>query len=518
MSFKDYFPIDMLLNPPVYFKGTISLYPEEIQSCASKSLEDFIENNYMKKFNDFFRGKTLSPTAQRIFTAQKHMSPSFVYSNCDIDNNELGCRNLRFGTQVIIAMLLHHFYPRDEAIKLQREANEMLTSRAAYDEIAKYIKDTLIRRKNEMQDVKENVRQSVHFLSVKNTIANTGDFVFDISTMLEARVTDFQVMFSLLKKLKSTFATPLNIDEFFESVDYAKFCLLIAAHIIKADNLVPEDYVFIASYLKAIKEYRRSNPAYACSVKLGEENSREYSVEDLEKEFEQHKKVSPEIMTFLAKLDRAKELFRKYGLDISKSPLNTPEGVKKYKQIVQREEQIKTLHSAWEFFPKGHKTKTDEAIEKKKESSSDTPKSEKERRKLQAYEYLEASDYLYKIEGIHQLEGYIGYIYGNGKIIFERFLQNAKTNRVAIDHSTIVIMTLDRLVEISKLSRSAIGAGIRSGELAGEVETVYHYPGMTSWRSKMDQHIAGTEYTSEIIGFLTELIKQGYVRPREVVR
>ena len=44
-------------------------------------------------------------------------------------------------------------------------------------------------------------------------------------------------------------------------------------------------------------------------------------------------------------------------------------------------------------------------------------------------EYLENSDYVYKIYGIHKFQGYIGYIYANGTVIFENITKIYKQKR-----------------------------------------------------------------------------------------
>ena len=397
----------------------------------------------------------------------------------------------------------------------------LLIARKPYDEIATFINKKLKERLRQLKDVERNFGDSQYFSTVleqypKKKNDDPVKYRYFLTNKVEEQISNIQKMLLILRNLKPLFSKTINVDELLEVVDYSKFCLTISRRIIKNKGLVPEDIVWISEYLKAVKKYRQSNPEYTCCIEyLSYDNKIEkYSIDDLEREYNQYLIEHPEFIQFLESLPKAEELFRKYGFDINRTPLSTPDGVELYKQTLENEMREKTLVSAWQFFPKGHKTKTDKAIEKITESSSNTSMSEKIRRKLEAYQYLEASDYLFKIEGINALEGSIGYVYPNGNIVFERFLQNVKTNRVAIDYSTIVILTLDRLVEISKLSRTDISSGIRSGELAGDAARVLHDPGLISWRSKMEQYSTGTEYTTEVINYIDRLIKLGILQKK----
>ena len=60
-------------------------------------------------------------------------------------------------------------------------------------------------------------------------------------------------------------------------------------------------------------------------------------------------------------------------------------------------------------------------------------------------DYLENSSYLFRLEGINEFEGYQGYLYPNGTVIFEKYYDNIKTKKVASGSATYV-MNLNNFV------------------------------------------------------------------------
>lgn len=528
MSFKDYFPIDMLLNPKVYYDGEICLHSSDIeaftkpQDKSSSTYWNFVKKNYMETYLAILEAKNLSPRAKNLFYDTDLANPSIICENHDIDGNEILGRQLRFGIQPIVAALSVFFFSEKQNVEIDKEIISLLIARKPYDEIATFINKKLKDRLRQLKDVERNFGDSQYFSTVleqypKKKNEDPVKYRYFLTKKVEEQISNIQKMLLILRNLKPLFSKTINVDELLEVVDYSKLCLTISRRIIKSKGLVPEDIVWISEYLKAVKKYRQSNPEYTCCIEyLSHDNKIEkYSIDDFEREYNQYLIEHPEFIQFLESLPKAEELFRKYGLDISEIPLNTPEGVNKYKQILQREEQMKTLSRAWNVFSRGDKTPMDESLKKLETTSSNKPKSEKIRRKLEAYQYLEASDYLFKIEGINEFEGYIGYVYSSGKIVFEKFFENFKTKTVAINCATYTIKNFKKLVEISMLSKPQIMKGLKKGELSGDVERTYHDSKLARWKPKIDQSIVGSDYTEEIINFITELIEKGKLEKRE---
>ena len=98
-----------------------------------------------------------------------------------------------------------------------------------------------------------------------------------------------------------------------------------------------------------------------------------------------------------------------------------------------------------------------------------------ERQKLLAKKEIlfNNSEYLYKIKGINKLEGYIGYIYPNGKIIFEKYY-TSKTNLLPTYDEAIYVMDIKNFIYITNYSRKEIIAYINNKKCKN-VKRITHY-------------------------------------------
>ena len=128
--------------------------------------------------------------------------------------------------------------------------------------------------------------------------------------------------------------------------------------------------------------------------------------------------------------------------------------------------------------------------------------------------YLENSDYVYKIYGVHKFEGYIGYIYPNGTVIFEKYYENIKTKKVASSSATYV-MRLDNFMEMSKLSKTEI-IRIIHRDSGANVKRIFHRENMERWKSDIFRVISGSEYTEEVMNYINALISRNDLKKSEV--
>ena len=74
---------------------------------------------------------------------------------------------------------------------------------------------------------------------------------------------------------------------------------------------------------------------------------------------------------------------------------------------------------------------------------------------LEKKEFYDSCDPFFRIKGKNTFDGYIGYIFKNGKIILDKFYDDAENGKVADGHA-IYVMNIDEFYELSRLSKSEL--------------------------------------------------------------
>ena len=128
------------------------------------------------------------------------------------------------------------------------------------------------------------------------------------------------------------------------------------------------------------------------------------------------------------------------------------------------------------------------------------------KRMLFSRDFLNNSPYKYRLSGINKFEGYIGYIYSNGVVLFEKFYENEKTGRIAKNSATYV-MNIYNFLELSKLSRSEIIKSLKDGSIT-DVYRIFHSENMEKWTQDVSRAITGSDYSNVDLEYITDLINQ----------
>ena len=214
-------------------------------------------------------------------------------------------------------------------------------------------------------------------------------------------------------------------------------------------------------------------------------------------------------------LDRIYELLEMYGYD-EEFIANFDPQTKDFEiviDILQQIERHKSLLASWNIIPKGKKDRP-EPLPVPTDSGISLPEQEKIRRMIISKSYLENSSYLFRLEGINEFEGYQGYLYPNGTVIFEKYYDNIKTKKVASGSATYV-MKLDNFVEVSKLTKTEIISKINNGEIEG-VRRIFNREDMERWKADVERAITGSDYTVQVEQYIDELITTKEVSKKEV--
>ena len=182
-------------------------------------------------------------------------------------------------------------------------------------------------------------------------------------------------------------------------------------------------------------------------------------------------------------------------------------------EIVEMLKKDRELTLEWDIIPKGTKRDFNQNDDHHK-ASNIIPADEKMRRRIISYEYLENSDYLYKIYGTNKFDGFVGYVYKTGKVVFETKIDySAKFNKNELTSATYV-MQLDKLLFLTRLTKSEIIDIIQQDQNAG-VKRFYHSANMDRWMSNVERLISGSDYTPQIMQYIDNLITNDKLKNKE---
>ena len=124
---------------------------------------------------------------------------------------------------------------------------------------------------------------------------------------------------------------------------------------------------------------------------------------------------------------------------------------------------LNDLLANWEFLPKDDRTVEKNVLDNivkfsNKEESEKKKKLDRERLLdlyMEKKEFYDSSDPFFRIKGKNTFDGYIGYIYSNGKVILEKYYENSNTSRLAYGEAAYV-MDIDKFYSLSRLTKNEL--------------------------------------------------------------
>ena len=125
-------------------------------------------------------------------------------------------------------------------------------------------------------------------------------------------------------------------------------------------------------------------------------------------------------------------------------------------------EYLKDLSANWEFLPPDDKRYEEEVINKIKgsgESMSEEERQKHQERLLEMFmekkELYDSSDPFFRVKGKGTFDGYIGFVYPNGRVVLDKFYDDADNGKLADGHA-VYAMGIQEFYELSRLSKSEI--------------------------------------------------------------
>ena len=524
MTFKDFFDVNILFNPSVYYEGEVILggdfdfdRPDNDYLLANSKTQkrqnkyaQFLEQSFFKPLENICGSSSLAHT---IF-------PKISLSVLDQDSK----RKTVFSFSSFLAPQLLVFNASENLDQLTA-----LGDNASLDDLIQFLKKVIRNERSIYNDVLNKGKNSPYYTDVfdlYNSYMQSTKMSMKFMTFLENMIESCTKRILATRSYKEFFSKEINIEALLECFDYDKFCLIAAQSVLdtcvtteKLSNQVDNSIVYVKRYLDAVKEFRRYQPNYSCEILgriLPTGRKKMITINDIEQEYEALLARHPDFKFIKVELDDVSSLLKRYGYDDSfiSSFDQTTKDAEVLFDILNKIEKNKELSASWTLIPKG--SIQDDEIKKgvlqNHEERFSLEESEKVRRMIIGREFLESSDYLFRLEGINKFEGYIGYIYSNGTVIFEKYYENIKTKKVANGNATY-IMNLTNFVEVSKLTKTEIIAKINNGEIVG-VKRIFHREDMERWKAQISQLLAGDEYTDEVVDYINDLVNSQVIEKR----
>lgn len=188
---------------------------------------------------------------------------------------------------------------------------------------------------------------------------------------------------------------------------------------------------------------------------------------------------------------------------------------KMFNEKVERDKKRANLEVAaadWEILRSGTIDKEREdiiriiddlAMQRRHQRRQENKKHEQDKIKnlIEKWEFFDSSNYIVTIKGINEMEGYIGYIYPNGTVLFEQFFDDKKNNEPAF-YKAIYVMDILNFINMSSLSKIEIMEYIKSNP-DGNVRRLYH---TKNWKETAKKIITEDSLTKEKSEALREFL------------
>ena len=116
---------------------------------------------------------------------------------------------------------------------------------------------------------------------------------------------------------------------------------------------------------------------------------------------------------------------------------------------------------------------------------------------------FERTSYIYSIVGRDKFAGYVGYMYENGLVIFEKFYDDAEKTKISQSNATY-IMTYEKFLNFTKMSKPEIIAAIKSAD-NDKLRRLYH---SKNWEVRLKRIVSGIDYSPEAVMFIETMLRQ----------
>lgn len=282
-------------------------------------------------------------------------------------------------------------------------------------------------------------------------------FKFNVSTYAESCARTFTGLVDNGKKvLDYIYSHPIDLGKLPE-MDKDKFELYLAGQFLemaeKVDDSSKQDYLYyVSDYFSEHKDLLDSD----LSIVVGDK--KRFELKGIFSHFK-----NGEILTPRSLYERYRQLLVDNpdlrAIDFSHLDFK---GMTAYEVKTFMDEYLTDLSANWDFLPPDDKSYENEAMKKIRESGQAMSEEEREQHQLRLLdlfmekkELYDSSDPFFRVKGKETFDGYIGFVYPNGRVVLDKFYDDADSGKLADGHA-VYAMSIQDFYELSKLSKSEI--------------------------------------------------------------
>ena len=377
-------------------------------------------------------------------------------------------------------------------------------------ELALYVKSQIKIKRDKMFDVLRLWDKSEHYEELRDRYESHGYML--TYEFLEKQKDYFTKLIFLLKDIsKECRKNSFSQEEFEACFEKDKMILMLAKCVVdncketaKNENSFHNCMVEVIQLIQNVKELgleKDFNPM----IKIYDEVKKKYvmySFADLRREVAQMLSEHPEFEVATIQVEDV----------VSNNLVRNAEATAKFGEILTASRK-QVLAANWEFVKSGERE-----IKEAEPIDFDT-QMKRRGAKISSYEkdaYLELmrkrlffdkTGYFEQIVGINSFAGYIGYIYPNGLVVFEKMYEDESRTIPTKESNATYVMNIDNFVEMSALSKTDIIKYIKS-TFNFNIKRVYH---SKNWEQRLLSIIENSSYDA-VESKIDALVETGRIR------
>lgn len=488
--------IEEILNPRITFDGEFSIYSGFFYAASKKEkdknwFDSFLNKNYYQKIENYFSKSIASP--------MENYLPNFTFAP---QKDEMGGGRY---FHIDISFFLQHLLV---IFNIANQENlELLASYKTIEERMDFVKLKLKYLRKEYREVLNlQEKSAIYELLMKEMDLLRKKYPTKFITIENYVIEKVQILSKVIVNMKSiidVFLKPLSMKEFADCFDKDKFYLVygeclnrISKEYVEKYGGVHNSFIFcyhLADYIEELKK-ENSHFVYRTTVFDREKECfKKYSTEEFLNEYEQITFSAPNfrVRTFL---DEEVDLDRLQNHDY-------------VSLLLQQIEVFSSLKADWDFIAPGtkmHFEDTHSNVERKKYKNTDKEMQYRNIRRCKLF--LESSNYLFRIVGKNLFDGYIGYIYPNGNVIFEKFYRNFTTCEIALGNATYQ-MRFDNFLELSRAQCLYEVIQYKDSLQVAKINHD-HKKDLRKWFSRITALMQGSELQQEVTEYVRRLMNE----------
>jgi len=285
---------------------------------------------------------------------------------------------------------------------------------------------------------------------------------------------------AMVKSTLPCFLELIDVSEFINCFDYDKLCLIVARSLLLEEQgayqyqgkLCKQLHV-LSHYINCVEKYSKDNNINYNPKIVIDTKGTTYNFKDLKREYDELVKNDPTYSEDFFEDILADEAF------------------------------------PWEILSPGNKIIDDKIKEQnisqnKSDNNSVKQKEAYESRKtrvIEGFNYLINLEPVRTFKGLGKFEGYIGFEFENGIVIFEKVYD--ELGNISL-HNATYVMNKYNFKRLSKFTKSQIMFILKQSKTG--IKRIYHTENMKSWKASVDALVKNSDYSPEDYDYIDELI------------